>query len=310
MPLYLIFIFFVAITVFVAAFGYEKYARPGRVYERIGEGAAEKLGTGVIQGEVRKGPEFKFLQKLGEMVPLAADTSGVTRRLLVQAGYRSENASKILAGMKVFGGIAGGMFGIVMRNSSANPAAHIMIPLGGLLFGYMAPALGLEKKAKKRKETLRLSLPDALDLMVIAVEAGLGLDQAIKYVATELRGSHPALSEELSLVNLEIRAGSRRTDALQNLATRTSEPEIRKLTAILIQNDRFGTGVAESLRSHSDYMRVRRRQEAEERAAKVGVKLVFPIFFFILPAMMMVCAGPAVLAVVKYLLPLMKGFGK
>jgi len=310
MPLYLIFIFFAAITIFVAAFGYEKYARPGSVYERIGEAAADRLESGVVLDQQRKGPEFKLLQKLGEMVPIATDNSGATKRLLVQAGYRNENAAKILAGMKVFGGVVLGTFGILCRNAVGNPAAHFIIPLGALLVGYMGPALALEKKAKKRKETLRLSLPDALDLMVIAVEAGLGLDQAIKYVASELVTSHPELSEELAMVNAEIRAGSRRIDALKNLATRTSEPEIRKLTAILIQNDRFGTGVAESLRSHSDYMRVRRRQEAEERAAKVGVKLVFPIFFFILPAMMMVCAGPAVLAVVKNLLPVMKAFGK
>jgi tight adherence protein C len=166
----------------------------------------------------------------------------------------------------------------------------------------------LEKRIKKRLTILRLSLPDALDLMVIAVEAGLGLDQAINYVSTELRNAHPELTEEFTLVNLEIRAGKRRADALKNLGERAGEPELRKLMAILIQNDRFGTSIADSLRQHSDHLRVRRRQEAEERAAKVGVKLVFPIFFFILPAMMLVCAGPAVLGVVKYLLPLMKGF--
>jgi len=176
------------------------------------------------------------------------------------------------------------------------------------LGGFILPNFMLEKRIKKRLTTLRLALPDALDLMVIAVEAGLGLDQAIQYVANELRNAHKELTEEFMLTNLEIRAGKRRSDALKNLGERSGEPELRKLTAILIQNDRFGTSVAESLRQHSDHLRVRRRQEAEERAAKVGVKLVFPIFFFILPAMMLVCAGPGVLGVVKYLLPLMKGF--
>jgi tight adherence protein C len=176
------------------------------------------------------------------------------------------------------------------------------------LGGWIGPNFMLEKRIKKRLTILRLALPDALDLMVIAVEAGLGLDQAIQYVATELRNAHRELTEEFMLTNLEIRAGKRRADALKNLGERSGEPELRKLTAILIQNDRFGTSVAESLRQHSDHLRVRRRQEAEERAAKVGVKLVFPIFFFILPAMMLVCAGPGVLGVVKYLLPLMRGF--
>jgi tight adherence protein C len=114
------------------------------------------------------------------------------------------------------------------------------------------------------------------------------------------------LSEEISLVNLEMRAGKRRADALRNFAERTGEPEIRKLMAILIQNDRFGTSMGESLRNHSDFMRTRRRQEAEERAGKVGVKLVFPIFFCILPSIIIVAAGPALLQIFKYLFPMMK----
>lgn len=120
--------------------------------------------------------------------------------------------------------------------------------------------------------------------------------------------THKEISDELSLVNLEMRAGKRRTEALKNLADRTGEPELRKLIAILIQADRFGTSIAESLRTHSDFMRVRRRQEAEERAGKVGVKLVFPIFFFIMPSMLVVAAGPGLLQVFKYLFPMMRSF--
>lgn len=128
----------------------------------------------------------------------------------------------------------------------------------------------------------------------------------MQHVARELQMSHPQLSEELSLVTLEMRAGKRRAEALRNMAERTGEPDIAKLIAILVQNDRFGTSMAESLRQHSDFMRTRRRQEAEERAGKVGVKLVFPIFFFILPAMMIVTAGPAMLQVIKELGPTMR----
>jgi tight adherence protein C len=145
---------------------------------------------------------------------------------------------------------------------------------------------------------------------VVSVEAGLGLDQAIQHVARELGTSHPQLSEELTLVTLEMRAGKRRSDALRHFAERTGEDEIRKLIAILVQNDRFGTSMGESLRAHSDYMRTRRRQEAEERAAKVGVKLVFPIFFFIMPSMVIVTAGPGLLHVFKDLFPMMQNFGK
>jgi tight adherence protein C len=128
-------------------------------------------------------------------------------------------------------------------------------------------------------------------------------------VGRELAVSHPLLSEELSLVTLEMRAGKRRAEALRNFAERTGEPEVRKLVAIMIQNDRFGTSMGESLRTHSDYLRTRRRQEAEERAGKVGVKLVFPIFFFILPSMVIVAAGPGLLQIFKDLFPMMKKLG-
>jgi tight adherence protein C len=137
-----------------------------------------------------------------------------------------------------------------------------------------------------------------------------GLDQAIRSVSEELKLTHKEISEELGLVTLEMRAGKRRADSLKNLADRTGEPELRKLVAILIQADRFGTSIAESLPTHSDFMRVRRRQEAEERAAKVGVKLVFPIFFCILPSMLIVAAGPGLLQIFKYLFPLMRNFGQ
>jgi tight adherence protein C len=166
----------------------------------------------------------------------------------------------------------------------------------------------LERKVKSRQDVVRLSLPDALDLLVVSVEAGLGLDMAIQHVARELQVTHPILSEELLLVTLEMRAGKRRADALKNLAERTGEAEMRKLIAILVQSDRFGTSMGESLRAHSDFMRVRRRQEAEERAAKVGVKLVFPIFFCILPSMLIVAVGPGILQVFKGLFPMMKSF--
>ena len=186
-----------------------------------------------------------------------------------------------------------------------NPPMKMALLFFGVATGWILPKFVLEKKVAKRQDTLRLSLPDALDLLVVAVEAGLGLDQAMQYVGRELQWSHPELSEELSLVQLEMRAGKRRSEALRNLAERTGESEIKKLVAILIQNDRFGTSMGESLRNHSDFLRVRRRQEAEERAGKVGVKLVFPIFFFILPSMMLVAAGPGILQIFKYLFPMM-----
>jgi tight adherence protein C len=185
-----------------------------------------------------------------------------------------------------------------------------MLMVGGGGIGYILPGFILDKKISKRQKILRLSLPDAIDLMVISVEAGLGMDQAINYVGKELHVAHPVLSDELSLMSLETRAGIRRTEALHNLADRTGETEIRKLVSVLTQTDRFGTSMANALRTHSEYMRIERRQQAEERAAKIGVKLVFPIFFFILPSMLLVTVGPGMLGLFKHLFPMMQEFAK
>jgi tight adherence protein C len=232
------------------------------------------------------------------------------RTQLIRAGYRSESAPTVLYGLKIVAILAMLVPCIMLESSMpSNPVMKLGLIVSGVAAGWILPRFMLEKKVAKRQTIIRLSLPDALDLMVVSVEAGLGLDQAIQHVGREMQQSHPELSEDLSLVNLEMRAGKRRSDALRNFADRTGEPEIRKLVAILIQNDRFGTSMGESLRNHSDFLRVRRRQEAEERAGKVGVKLVFPIFFFILPSMMIVAAGPGVLQIFKYLFPMMKHIG-
>jgi tight adherence protein C len=227
------------------------------------------------------------------------------------AGFRSDGAVKIFFGIKVCFCVVMFLFALVMhRHVTDNPVLRIVFLVAATGLGYYAPGLYLESQVKKRQTKLRLSLPDALDMMVVSVEAGLGLDQALQHVGREIEESHPDLSDELGLVGLEMRAGSRRAEALRNLADRTGEGELRKLVAILVQTDRFGTSMGEGLRTHSDFMRLRRRQEAEERAAKVGVKLVFPIFLFILPSMMIVSAGPAMLKLFEELFPLMKNFGK
>ncbi|MFN7997664.1 MAG: type II secretion system F family protein [Bryobacteraceae bacterium] len=305
MSIYLILAFFLTLMVAIAVFGYQRYARPGRVFEQLGNPV---LPSGVVTDRAPKVREYKLIEKMGELLPVSEDDSSLTKKQLSFAGYRSDHAVRIFYGIRVLATIVLGVMGILLRAKvSDNPAMHFIFPAACALGGYIGPSFILDKRITKRQTILRLSLPDALDLMVIAVEAGLGLDQAIQYVTSELRIAHPELTEEFSLVSLEIRAGKRRVEALKNLTDRTGEDELGKLVAILIQNDRFGTSIADSLRNHSDFMRVRRRQEAEERAGKVGVKLVFPIFFFILPAMMLVCAGPAVIGVVKYLIPLMKG---
>ena len=294
----------------ITFYGYRRYARPGRVFERLGAPVleAEVLGAGTLSQTPEVGWIVRVIQQVGEKVPISPDDAGVTRRDLIMAGYRSEAAIKVFNGIKVALCIVLVIVAFSLRSAMPNPVLRVVLIAFSGFMGFYLPGYMLDKKIAKRQMTIRLALPDGLDMLVVSIEAGLGLDQALQHVGRELQLSHKELSEELSLVNLEMRAGKRRAEALKNLAERTGEPELQKLVAILIQSDRFGTSMGDSLRSHSDFLRVRRRQEAEERAGKVGVKLVFPIFFFILPSMLIVAAGPGLLQVFKYLFPLMKQF--
>jgi tight adherence protein C len=174
-----------------------------------------------------------------------------------------------------------------------------------LLAGYLLPDMWLVWRVSSRQHRLRKGLPDSLDLLVICVEAGLGLDQALLRVAEELRITHPELCEELQLVNLEMRVGKTRIEALRELAKRTGLDDIKALVSMLIQTERFGTSIAQSLRVHSDDLRMKRRQRAEEKAAKMSVKMVPVLVFFIFPALMVVILGPAVLQIMRQLMPIL-----
>jgi tight adherence protein C len=299
---------FALLMLAISFYGYRSYARPARLMERLGTPVSEASVVSNIPAEPTTAWVVRIIQQVGEKVPLSPEDASVTRRDLMMAGYKSEAALKVFFGIKVTACIVLVILALLARDSISNPVLRIVIVFFGGFMGYMLPGYMLDKKIVKRQEILRLSLPDALDMMVVSVEAGLGLDQAIQHVGRELQTTHKELSEEFSLVNLEMRAGKRRGEALKNLAERTGEPELQKLVAILIQTDRFGTSMSESLRSHSDFLRIKRRQQAEERAGKVGVKLVFPIFFFILPSMLVVAAGPGMLQVFKQLFPMMKAF--
>jgi tight adherence protein C len=153
----------------------------------------------------------------------------------------------------------------------------------------------LDRIVSKRKRLIENGLPDALDLLIVSLEAGLGLDQAILKCSEELVIAHPALAEELRFINVECRAGKPRIEALKNFAARTKVDDVRALVAMLVQTDRFGTSVAQALRTHAETSRTKRRQRAEERAAKIGVKLVFPLVFCLFPAFFVVTIGPAII---------------
>jgi len=306
MAILLSLLLFAILMLVIGYFGYRRIARPGKVYEQLG-GEATFVTPGFNETETGDGMVVRIIQELGEKVPIDPADASLLRRDLMAAGYRSENALFYYQAARVIAIVVLVVLALIFRGYiTSNAILAIVIPVAAGFLGFFAPSLYLDNLVSSRHDRLRMSLPDALDLMVVSVEAGLGLDQAIQYVARELITTHPDVSEEFQLVNLEIRAGKRRVEALRNLAERTGEAELRKLVAILVQTERFGTSIADSLRTHSDFMRVRRRQEAEERANKVGVKLVFPIFFFILPSMLVVSAGPGLLQVFKYLFPLMK----
>jgi tight adherence protein C len=302
---------FLALMIAITLYGYRRYLRPARVYERLGRPVTAPSAVINITDEPEQKLTVKLVEQLGNLMPVSQqDAKGIKERL-VMGGYRTESAVAVFFGIRMLVCIAAVIFTFMIREKvTDNPVLRVVLVVFGAGAGFMLPSLRLDSRITKRQKRLRLALPDLLDLLVVAVEAGLGLDQAIQHCSRELEFAHKELSEEMSQVNFEMRAGKRRADSLKNLADRTGEAEIRKLVAILVQTDRFGTSMAESLRNHSDDLRVRRRQEAEERAAKIGVKLVFPIFLFILPSMLIVSAGPGLLQVFKNLFPMMQGFGQ
>jgi tight adherence protein C len=240
------------------------------------------------------------LKKVGNVAPRSTSEMGKLRQRLVAAGYRSHEAVIVFFGIRA--AVALAIFVIMM--SPIIPRPNLMTALGGCAIGYLLPSMLLGRLAKKRQHRIRLGLPDALDLLVVSVEAGLGLDQAIQRVAHELEFAHKDLSDELSLINLELRAGKARVDALHNLAERTGVDDVASLVAMLVQTDKFGTSVAQSLRVHSETLRTKRRQRAEEAAAKTGVKMVFPLVFCIFPAIWVVTIGPAAIKFVQVLVPM------
>src|SRR5436190_7471605 len=241
-----------------------------------------------------------FLKRMGARAPNSAKELSKLQLRLVQAGYRGGEALPIFLGIRVACALA--MFALCMTPLLMRP--NLAMALSAAALAYILPAMVLARKAKKRQHRIRLSLADALDLLVVSVEAGLGLDQALARVAQELNFAHPDLSSELRLVNLELLAGKGRSEALRNLAERTGVDDLSSLVAMLVQTDKFGTSVAQSLRVFSDTLRTKRRQRAEEAAAKTGVKMVFPLVVCIFPAIWIVTIGPAAIRFIEVLGPM------
>jgi len=234
--------------------------------------------------------------------------AGKLKQKLDEAGMRGENATQILTTLKVlsagFGFFVGG--GVALFVNGPNLWSMVYSLGAAVLFMFM-PEIILGFVAGSRKQKLFLGLPDALDLMVVCVEAGLGMDQALRRVADELDTSHPVVAEEFKLCNQQLQMGSTRETVLTELGQRNGVEDLRTLSSVMIQVDKFGTSVGKALRVQSEAMRTRRRQIAEEKASKTAVKLIFPLVLFIFPGIFVVLVGPAALTMINEMLPMMAG---
>jgi tight adherence protein C len=227
---------------------------------------------------------------------------------MANAGFRSEGAGSIFLGLK-FVGLLGALFiggGAVLTIQGMRSSSTLTTALLVATFFYL-PDIVVGLLARSRKQAIFLGLPDALDLMVVCVEAGLGLDQAMRKVSDEMKRTNRILSEEFALTNFHLQMGRPRSEALHELGVRTGVSDLRSLAAVLIQADKFGSSIAQALRVQSESMRVRRRQLAEEKAAKTAVKLIFPLVLFIFPGIFVVLVGPAAITVIREMFPKMNG---
>jgi len=254
-----------------------------------------------VAQRTRQGSRLQeLLAYLGQQVEDRHNDWGQTRARLIHAGYREIRALPIFLGIR-FG--AAGVLGIYgfMMGSIADFTTTLTLLCGflGAAAGWIVPNFVLSAKVAGRQKELQKALPDALDLLVICVEAGLGLNQALVRVAKEIRHGSKAMTEELSLTNMAIRAGTPRDRALMDLADRTGVPDIQSLSTMIVQTERFGTSIAHSLRVHADSMRTKRRQRAEEAAAKTTIKMIFPLALCIFPALFVVILGPALISIAQ-----------
>jgi len=293
----------------LAIYTYLNTREASKVWSRRVEGRAEILDAteDAGLGQSIKREVLELLNSLGK-TNQPADQQEVLnlRQARITAGYRSAHAPVIVLGAKILCALWVLLsFALIPHKwlgfpSTTNLIMYHVLAAGA---GYYAPALWLRSTIDRRQQTIMRALPDALDLMVICVEAGLGLDQAIKRVADEIKLAHKELSEEFHLLGLELRAGVARTDALKNLSRRIDLDEIKSLIALLVQTDRFGTSIGQALRVHSDGMKVSRQMKAEERAAKIPVKLLLPLILFIFPSVFIAILGPGAIRIIRTLVP-------
>jgi tight adherence protein C len=271
-------------------------ARRSPTRRRLAALAPDAAGApGLPRLRLASGPD-PALKRLAAYIPKSPAEMTRIQRKLAAAGYHGTRPTIVYCAAEVALALTGFLTALSIAGTRGLAVAGICA-----VIGYMAPGFYVSRRIAQRRKAILNGLPDALDLLIVCIEAGLGIDHAMVRTGEELRIAHPALSEELRMVNLETRAGKPRIEALKNLAGRIRLNEIRGLVAMLVQTDRFGTSLAQALRTHAETSRTRRRQRAEERAAKLGVKLVFPLVFCLLPAFFVVGLGPAIITLLHFL---------
>jgi tight adherence protein C len=300
MVLALSILIFLTIVVVVFAFGAATMAPSSVLGSRLRE-----IGWQRPKAEAKPAMRERIQQALDPLsraLPVSPTDVSLTRAWLIQAGYREARHVRFYFASRVLFA-AFGLTAVILFTGFDS----VLLLVGVPALGFFLPRFFLKRAMKERQRRIRLGLPDALDLTVICVEAGLALDQAMMRVGEDLQHAHPELSGEFYLFNLETRAGKPRAEALRNLAARTGVDDVRGLVGTLIQTDRFGTSVAQALRVHSDSLRTERRQRAEEQAAKTTVKMIIPLVLFVLPSLIFVTVGPAVIQLMRLLAPISGG---
>jgi tight adherence protein C len=306
--------FLVILLAVTALFLYMNSREALQIWRRRAEGHTLAREDGItaggfteqVQAQIRA--LLEWFARLNQ--PSKVEELQATRRLLITAGYRDGKAPVFYTGAKLLLAVlVVAVVAMIPVKALGFPTATnlILYYLLAATCGYYAPAGWLKRAIAHRQDALQRAIPDALDLMVVCVEAGLGLDQAIARVGEEVKQAHPMLGDELNILALELRTGVQRQEALRNLALRTDLDEVKNLVALLVQTDRFGTSIGQALRVHADSMRTMRRLKAEELAAKLPVKLLLPLIFFIFPSMFVVTIGPACIRMVRVLFPALAG---
>jgi tight adherence protein C len=291
---------FVLTAVMVTGYFYQRMAQRGRV-----ETSTSVAGEPVLPGS--RAVFVDVFRSIGESFPAAKNEKNPNRARLVSAGYRWASALPVFYGIKGASALfLAGLLAILALVSRDAASATLLPMLCGFGLGFLLPDRVLVSRMRARSQRLRSGIPPALDLMVLGMEAGQSLDQSIADTSRSLKRTHPDLSAELAQLCLELRNSSSRAESFRSFGARNKEPELRKLANLLVDSDRFGTSIGPALRSHSKYLRTRFRQQAQEKARKVGVKLIFPVFFLIFPSVLLVTLGPACMMMYQQLKTLLQ----